>query len=210
MHFLYTIPLLAFIGLAAMIALRTRQLAGLGIKSVAPMQSQTLREKFLKSASMVVFWLFALCVLAYAIDPTSSWVPWPLSHQVHDVFILRVFGAIISVLSVAMYPLALRDMGNSWRIGIDHEGEPARDRPSLELVKSGLFSVSRNPIYVIVNAMFIGAFFVHGQILFLLLAIVYILIVHQEILDEERFLASRFGKEYEEYRARVGRYALGI
>ena len=53
----------------------------------------------------------------------------------------QIVGIVLLVLSLGWTVLAQIQMGNSWRIGIDEEKETA-------LVRSGLFSLSRNPIFL--------------------------------------------------------------
>ena len=90
-------------------------------------------------------------------------------------------------------------MGTSWRIGIDPDSDQ-------RLVTSGVFGVSRNPIYLALDLIAAAVFLMSGSLFFLVSGIVVIAGIHVQILREERFLASAFGEEYERYRARVARY----
>ena len=66
----------------------------------------------------------------------------------------------------------------------------------------------RNPIYVLVDMLFLGTFLIHGRAVLLVAAISFAFLVHLQILREERFLASRYGEQYQTYRQRVRRYGL--
>jgi protein-S-isoprenylcysteine O-methyltransferase Ste14 len=89
-------------------------------------------------------------------------------------------------------------MKNSWRIGIDTETKT-------ELVTSGLFSLSRNPIFFGMILSLIGLFLTTPNAftgLFLILG--YILIQIQIRLEEE-FLIKQHGQHYETYKQKVRR-----
>ena len=90
-------------------------------------------------------------------------------------------------------------MGNSWRLGIDNKN-PGK------LVTNGIFSISRHPIYLFFNLYFFGAFFVSGDLIFIVFAILLSIIMHIQMLREENFLLSVYGKEYKDYMDNVGRY----
>lgn len=80
-------------------------------------------------------------------------------------------------------------------------------RPTTELVTTGAFAVSRNPLYLGGTSIVLGVALVFDlpwSIVALLPATVachYLLIV-----PEERYLMDRFGSAYEAYAARVGRW----
>lgn len=93
----------------------------------------------------------------------------------------------------------LISFGDSFRVGIDEE-KPDR------LVTTGMFGFSRNPIYVCFDSFFIGLFLVHKNIVILVAVIAFALLIHRQILREERFLRSHYGAEYEEYCRNVRRY----
>lgn len=202
-------PLLAFAGLLATMLFRTALLRRSGIRAVTDIHDAPLGEKLVKKASMVVWWAFALAVLIFAIDAQPAWLPAALTYKLFDIYALQIVGAILCILGAVMYPLAQADMGKVWRIGIDRAVGQGADGKS-DLVTGGLFSMSRNPIYIMIDSVFIGAFLVHGNLTILVLAAAYIKVSHREILDEERFLQERFGDQYSAYRRRVGRYLLGL
>lgn len=111
----------------------------------------------------------------------------------------EVAGAVLALAALGLQVTALVQMGRSWRIGID---PGSRER----LVTTGVFAVSRNPIYLAVDLLAVSAFAMSGSVYFLLSGLVVIAAIHVQILREERFLAGVFGAEYESYRGRVRRY----
>lgn len=75
-----------------------------------------------------------------------------------------------------------------------------------ELVTSGPFAYSRNPMYVAWTAIYVGvAFLVNSVWLFLLFPIV-IVMTHLTIRREERSLERTFGDRYRDYKNDVRRY----
>lgn len=75
-----------------------------------------------------------------------------------------------------------------------------------ELVTTGPFAYSRNPMYVAWTALYVGiAFIVNTVWLFLLLPFVMVA-THIIVRREERSLESKFGDDYREYKNEVRRY----
>jgi protein-S-isoprenylcysteine O-methyltransferase Ste14 len=108
-------------------------------------------------------------------------------------------GAVLALGALALQLTALRHMGRSWRIGID----PGSRQP---LVTSGVFGVSRNPIYLALDLIAVAVFLMSGSVYFGVSGLLVIAGIHVQIRREERFLAGAFGEDYARYRARVGRY----
>ncbi|HEX6187079.1 MAG TPA: isoprenylcysteine carboxylmethyltransferase family protein [Pyrinomonadaceae bacterium] len=110
-------------------------------------------------------------------------------------------GAALAAVGLIIFLLAFFSFGDSWRIGID------RKRPST-LVTGGIFSITRNPIYVAFDLIFVGIFLMNGTWFFLVTAVLAPLVVHSQIVREEKFLVQRYGEAYERYRKKVPRYLI--
>lgn len=108
-------------------------------------------------------------------------------------------GLALSGIAVVGIILALISFGNSFRIGID-ESKPD------ELVTTGMFAISRNPIYVCFDLFFIGLFLIHRNVVIAVGIVVFALIIHRQILREEQFLYGHYGPDYEGYVKKVRRY----
>ena len=72
----------------------------------------------------------------------------------------------------------------------------------------GIFSLTRNPIYVFIDCWFIGIFLINGTLIFLVFAVFAITAQHWQILREEEFLKKRYGEPYESYRNQTPRYLI--
>jgi protein-S-isoprenylcysteine O-methyltransferase Ste14 len=101
-----------------------------------------------------------------------------------------VIGIVLLVFGVAMVTLARLQLGNSFSV-----------RPQAKaLVKSGIYSRVRNPIYVF------SAIAIAGGILYAerpMLLLVFVVLIPMQIIRaraEERVLEERFGQEYRDYK----------
>lgn len=75
------------------------------------------------------------------------------------------------------------------------------------IIERGPFAVSRNPLYVGLVVLYLGAALVVGSFWALVLAPVGVgLLWWGAVVPEERYLAERFGDEYAAYRRRVRRW----
>jgi protein-S-isoprenylcysteine O-methyltransferase Ste14 len=111
----------------------------------------------------------------------------------------KIAGLALIVGGFFIFLRALKDLGSSWRLGVD-EKQPG------ELVTTGVYAVSRHPIYLFFNLYFWGTFLVNGTAIFLAFALLIAVNLHLQILVEESFLLRVYGPAYREYCLRTGRY----
>lgn len=79
--------------------------------------------------------------------------------------------------------------------------------PSTALVTDGLYRRTRNPMYLGMVLVLAGAALLFGSLSVWLPVPVFILIIRNNfILGEERFLEEIFGKQYTDYKNKVGRW----
>ncbi|OHD59900.1 MAG: hypothetical protein A2014_02670 [Spirochaetes bacterium GWF1_49_6] len=110
-----------------------------------------------------------------------------------------IAGCVLITAGFVLFILAAIQMGGSWRIGID-------DKHPGGLVTSGVFSFSRNPIYLFFFSFSTGIFLINGTIIFLVWICLFFPIIHSQVLLEESFLESQFGDRYRAYKKKVRRY----
>ena len=108
-------------------------------------------------------------------------------------------GLALCVIAVVGFAFTLASFGDSFRVGID-ENKPDK------LVTSGMFRLSRNPIYVCFLFFFVGMFIIHRNIVIAIAVVLFALAIHRQVLREEKFLNSHYGEEYKAYRKKVRRY----
>lgn len=92
-----------------------------------------------------------------------------------------------------------REMGRSWRIGIDPE-EKTR------LIFGGPFRIVRHPIYALSIFLVLGTLATTPTLMMLVIALIHILCVQFEARREEIYLLRKHGDAYAEYMKRVGRF----
>jgi protein-S-isoprenylcysteine O-methyltransferase Ste14 len=80
-------------------------------------------------------------------------------------------------------------------------------KPASSLQTTGIYSLSRNPMYLSLLLMYLGMAFIFGNwwTIFLVPLLV-ILVTYRIILPEERYLGRAFGEEYATYKTKVRRW----
>lgn len=80
-------------------------------------------------------------------------------------------------------------------------------RPTTTIVASGPFRFSRNPLYVALTLFFLGITLAINTWWGIVALVPMLVIMHRGVvLREERYLETKFGESYLQYRARVRRY----
>jgi protein-S-isoprenylcysteine O-methyltransferase Ste14 len=111
-------------------------------------------------------------------------------------------GLALGVGAVVLVAVAQRQMGASFRIGIDDAATP--------LVETDLFAISRNPIFAGLLVALAGIFLAAPCGWTLALWIAATLTVSRQVRLEERHLLALHGDAYRRYASRVGRFVPGI
>ena len=155
----------------------------------------------------LVFELYAFAALALwmlemlltALPTGIHIMPLPTDVQLFDSLPAKIIGTTSILFGLSIFIWAYISFGRSWRVGFD------RTAPG-ELVTTGIFAFSRNPIYLFLDLWFVGVFLINGRLSFLIFALLAIVHVHIQILREEKFLSDLYGEEYQNYRSQTGRY----
>ncbi len=169
-----------------------------------PIKLSVKRNSIQHAAALILFVavnLWAAEILRSVLRP--AWQPLPAIayRRCVDGPIAKSIGVALTAVGFGVFVVALKQLGLSWRLGID-EQTPG------ELITSGIYALSRNPIYVFFDLYFLGTFLVNGTPLFLAALVLLSANLHIQIQQEEKFLIARFGAAYEAYAARVGRYVV--
>jgi len=108
-------------------------------------------------------------------------------------------GWLLLCVSLLWLLVAQAQMGASWRIGIDAQR-------STELVQHGLFSVSRNPIFLAMRVNLLGLFLVFPAAATLALLVAGEILMQVQVRLEEQHLLQLHGQAYAEYCSRIRRW----
>ena len=111
----------------------------------------------------------------------------------------RFTGFCVGMLGDIIFLLSVLCMKDSWRAGIP-------DKDETKLVTSGIYRFSRNPAFLGFDLMYIGVLLLYGNLLTLGFSVSAIVMLHLQILQEERYLVNTFGAPYQEYCRHVFRY----
>ena len=111
----------------------------------------------------------------------------------------RFTGFCIGMLGDGIFLSSVLRMKDSWRAGIP-------DQDKTELVTTGIYQYSRNPAFLGFDFMYIGVLLMYGNLLTLGFSAFAMVMLHLQILQEERYLQSVFGADYTAYKKRVNRY----
>lgn len=106
-------------------------------------------------------------------------------------FVLLLPGLLLSILSII-------NLGESTSLGLPEEETVFK--------KTGLYRISRNPMYVGFNLLTVSSILYTGNIYILLMGLYSIAVYHFIIINEEKFLETRFGRDYSDYKRKVRRY----
>ncbi|MGM0367789.1 MAG: methyltransferase family protein [Actinomycetota bacterium] len=146
---------------------------------------------------MVNIWSFE--VLFYSLNLDFKIFRFPFSIKLFDNLTLKVLGFFLVCSGFTFFIWALINLGNSWRLGID-------DKKPGKLIMGGIYRFSRHPIYLFFNLYFLGTFLIWGNLIFLIFWIIITLMLHYQIIQEEKFLIKLHRQKYLKYMDSVGRY----
>jgi len=119
----------------------------------------------------------------------------PFAHRELAATVLAVFGGGMSLAGVASFRRAKTTV------------DPTRPDAASALVSSGVYRVTRNPMYLGFTLMLLGWAAFLSNVLSLIIAIAFVFYMNRfQIEPEERALSARFGKAFAAYRASVRRW----
>src|SRR5438128_6320336 len=194
-RFIPLVGMLVFLGLG--IGVRTWLHARrYGSSGVVLFRGNALSERLLGVLGVVVPVVLLAQATVAAIGPQVVRGAIPESFAI----VLRPLGALLLLGGALLMFVAQLDLGASWRVGLEHE------RPG-ELVTSGLYRYSRNPIYLFMFGAFAGfALLLPTWPLLVILAGGAIGWRRWVVRVEESHLLATYGDAYRAYAARVGRF----
>ncbi|WMC93440.1 methyltransferase family protein [Kineothrix sp. MB12-C1] len=170
------------------VLLRSRQLKKLGITAVH--FGKMDKKDFLIPP-------FALLYL-YLIIANTFHLP-KFGHIMDESSFIAWIGVLSCLLAPVLFLWGLISFGRSFRVGIDMNTPGG-------LVSSGVFSISRNPLYVAFFMILMGIFLIFPSWIFFLYFVAGLWLIDRQVCLEENALRKIYGKEYDEYCEKVRRY----
>ena len=139
----------------------------------------------------------AAVVIAYGLWPAGYGYLAPVEWLERPALVYAGLGLLAA--SLVWTVIAQASLGKSWRIGIDTMNET-------ELVRVGVYRISRNPIFLGMRATLLGLFLVLPNAVTLAVVVLGEALIQIQVRLEEEFLAARHGPRYAEYRRSTRRW----
>jgi protein-S-isoprenylcysteine O-methyltransferase Ste14 len=150
---------------------------------------QNIREIRVVGLGLVLVWQALAAGFGFYVPlAVLLFAPWPK------------LGVAVFAAGMALVAAAIADMGPSWQMGFD------QTVPEHGLVKTGVFRLSRNPIYLGLLVLFIGWLLVLPTMLSLIIVVGVALGVRRQAIDEEEYLQRTYGPEFRVWAREVGRF----
>lgn len=111
----------------------------------------------------------------------------------------RFTGFCIGMIGDVIFLLSVLCMKDSWRAGI-----PDKDKTAL--VTTGIYRFSRNPAFLAFDFMYVGVLLLYFNPVTAVFSAFAVVMLHFQILQEERYLTDVFGEAYLTYKRHVFRY----
>lgn len=115
---------------------------------------------------------------------------------------LRYVGLLISAFGDIIFLISVITMKNSWRVGISKNDKT-------KLITNGIYRISRNPAFLGFDLMYLGITLLYSNPFTIIFSLFAIIMLHFQILEEEKYLEKNFKDEYISYKNKTNRY-LGI
>jgi len=167
-----------------------------GVSPVTFGRADTAHDYIGRAFKVVLFLIPVSHVFFYGGEQLYSYL---LPARYLEHLPLKLAGITLCLLSLCWTIVAQWQMGNSWRIGID-EKTPAA------LVTNGVFSRSRNPVFLGMIVTSLGVFLLQPNAVTLLTITSAYLLIQVQVRLEEVFLMQQHGRDYAHYMDTVPRF----
>lgn len=121
-----------------------------------------------------------------------------LLNKTHNIIYLKIIGIVIGFIACIFFSLATITMKTSWRVGIPDE--------KTSIITNGIYKISRNPAFVGFDLLYISILLMYFNIFLLVISLLSMIMLHLQILQEEKWLKDTFKNEYMDYYKTVYRY----
>jgi len=126
-------------------------------------------------------------------------VPFSLPQGIFRQILIPV-GIVLVLMGIGFIVLARREFAY-----FSQPTDPGH--PTCKVIKTGVFAISRNPLYLASVLVFLGLALALNMLWALVTLLFSIIIcLYVLIIPEEQYLTEKFGEEYKEYTASVHRW----
>ena len=166
-----------------------------GINAYVFNNTDSLQDYIRKVLTLVNFLVFSIVVInlfpyIYQYVVPVKWL---------EISFIKYLGFILIHFALLWVVIAEVQMSNSWRIGIDLASKT-------ELKTKGLFSISRNPVFLGMLITLVGLFLILPNAITLLVFVSSNWIFQIQVRLEEEYLSKKHGKSYGDYSEKVRRW----
>lgn len=183
---LICLPILATVILGAFLAKNGKQAMG----------NPTIQPFFFFTGKFLLFAVWALFAVITLYPEYRNFIPFLIQDETPEV--QKLLAAIFLIPANLIVVPAYLSMGLITNIGL-----PSGKH---ELRTSGIYRISRNPMYASFIFLNTATFLFLPSILLLVIMIYGMVVHHFIILGEEKYLDKEFGDEYITYKSKVPRY----
>ncbi len=144
------------------------------------------------------FKIFIVVLFAFTLAFGCSHNVYVYMSKIQNSYLLAA-GAGVWIFALVWTLIAQKQMSKSWRIGID-----ATEKT--ELVTTGLFSYSRNPIFLGMLLSLLGLLLIVPDAFTLMFFVVGFILMDVQIRLEEEYLQRMHGSAYSNYKEKTRRW----
>ena len=156
-------------------------------------------QRFLGITVITVINVWVAILLVYILHPEIEFLSFPLDLVLVDIPPVKIIGISLISLGLVIYIAAWVSLSNAWRIGHDRELKG-------DLIRKGIYRISRNPMYLFYDLYFVGTFMINGALIFLIMSVLLIVTLHYLIIQEEKYLNLNYGESFITYAYQTRRY----
>jgi len=132
----------------------------------------------------------------------ATWIVYPWLHLDKASSIsslIAILGAIACLVALTASYHCWREMGTSWRIGIDPDEKT-------EMIVGGAYHYVRHPIYALSILLVWGSLAACPDLVMLLVAFFHSVLMLTEARREEKYMLHTHGQPYADYMKTTGRF----
>ncbi len=154
-------------------------------------------QKFFANLSRLMSFFIVLLIVIHSMGAKDNFG----FHQIDflDNTTVNILGFSLGLIGLFLCWKAQKEMGNSWRVGIDRQHKT-------RLVTTGIFQKVRNPTYSGLFLICAGSFIIFPTISLMVWVIVFYISIEFQVRIEEEFLTDTHGEQYTRYCQTTKRY----